>query len=96
MISLLPEPSRHEPQITKQEDPRTSMREVQAQDVLIWSRSVYESFRSRIKEDPKDKQAIDWFTSSQDSGLAFLNICSIFGMSASEILEELNIRRKHE
>ncbi len=96
MISLLPEPSRPEPAAAKQADPRTSMREVQAQDVLIWSRSVYTSFRSRIKEDPEDTQAIDWFTSSQDSGLAFLNICAIFGMNASEILEELNIRRKHE
>lgn len=92
MISLLPEPSRQEPR-TKHDDPRTSMREVQAQDVLIWSRSVYESFRRRIEEDPKDTEAIAWFTSPQDGGLAFLNICSIYGINASEILEELNITK---
>lgn len=92
MISLLPEPPRRE-RVTKEVDPRTSMREVQGQDVLIWARSIYETFRRRLKEDPKDQVAIEWFTSPNDAGLAFLNICSIYGMNANEILEELNIKK---
>lgn len=74
---------------TQDQDPRTSFREVQAQDVVVWGRVIYDSFLERITNDPNDKEALDWFLSNNVDGGSFIACCRMFGMDGDDLRQQI-------
>lgn len=80
-------------------DPRTSFREVQAQDSVVWSKTLYEAYLRRVTLDPTDQEAIDWFLSDSTGNLGFLTCCRIFGIDGDTVrdaIQQLQRRNHHE
>lgn len=71
-------------------DPRTSFREVQPQDAVIWIKSIYDTYLARLTEDINDHEAVEWFLSEDKSQFTFLSFCSIFGIDADAIREAIH------
>ena len=71
-------------------DPRTSFREIQAQDAVLWSKTIYEAYFKRAMGVPQDHEAIEWFQSDSKERFTFLQCCSIFGIDSERVRDSIN------
>lgn len=72
------------------EDPRTSFRQVQAQDAIIWTATLYRTYAQRIADDPADDEARAWFASDGASAGTFEFWCRTFGQDPQTIREHID------
>lgn len=83
---------------TSLSDPRTSFREMQAQDVVLWANTIYEANFARVLADPNDTEAVAWFRSDSRGNLTFLHCCEIFNIDPDTIRASIpnNRGKNHE
>ncbi len=76
------------------EDPRTTFREVQAQDVVTWLGSIYRTHAEALGNGPDgaplDKAAVAWFFDESDSPLSFNAYCAMHGQDPGPLRAHLN------
>lgn len=75
-------------------DPHTTCREVQAQDTVLFARTIYENYTRRISTDPSDEEAHEWFFSASTDTLSFLWCCSLYNLSADDIRSAIERKSK--
>lgn len=78
------------------EDPRTTFRQVQQQDTIIWTSTLHNAYAQRIAADPHDAQAREWFFSKDTASGTFESWCRIFGQDPQAIREHINFASRHK
>lgn len=77
------------------QDPQTSFRQMEAQDVVLYAKAIYESHFNRITTDPTDNEANAWFFSEERGQFSFLWCCSIYSIDADNVRSAIkSLQRK--
>ena len=78
------------------EDPRTTFRQVQQQDTIIWTSTLHHAYAQRIAADPHDMEAREWFLSKDTASGTFESWCRIFGQDPELIRGHITSSRPKE
>lgn len=73
------------------EDPRTTFRQVQQQDAIIWTATLYHAYAERIAADPNDAEAREWFLSRDQGQGTFESWCRLFGQDSDTIRHHIKL-----
>lgn len=92
LFSAVPENTHQTKQSS--EDPHTSFRDLQGQDVVLFANTIYESNLARIISDPADAEALSWLMSDERGQLSFLHCCEIFNIDPDAVRASIPFNRR--